>query len=147
MYRVGDLPRHRESRIRSTCRLDPAVSVLQAAAHFEWTLSRTILGLGTSPNKLIRERLKYTSGLKKYCKLWRDEVGAPGLEVVVTTWNALEDAMDLRHKLIHGRAGTGRVYAEPRVDTLLRCAADVHAFALRQGVELNKRLPVRRIRR
>lgn len=57
MFFVGDGYKLREKRIREFLRSDPALAVLLAAAHFEWTVCRAVLFMSNTPNVVLREKM------------------------------------------------------------------------------------------
>jgi hypothetical protein len=150
MFFVGDKPQNREKRIREFLLSDPAIAVLLAAAHFEWTASRAILFLSATPNTSLRKKLRRCTGLERYKDLWRDEVSAtrrsPCLASVVKDWSIFRRSFELRHELIHGRGTCTRNFASPRVDHILQAASDIHQFSADAGADLNSRMPIRRER-
>ena len=54
MFLVADNRNDRDLLIKSYFDAEPAISILLAAADFEWTVRRAILALGKSPTKHIR---------------------------------------------------------------------------------------------
>lgn len=127
----------------------PGIAVITAAANMEWTLRRAIVALGVSPNKDLQQKLERTSGLRKYATLWKKEVGVrhgQGLETLIDDWGQFVDSTyQLRHKLVHGAlTKTTRDYAKPRVDAILKATTRVLDYASSCGVDIHKRLPVRR---
>lgn len=151
MFFVSDKPTLREKRIRSFVAKEPAIAILLAAAHFEWTTSRAVMFLSTTPTAALRTRLRWCTGLDRYRDLWRDEISATGkrhrLPTIVTDWARFRDAFDLRHQLIHGRGTCTSNFASPRVERILAAANDVHSFCAGEGVDLNTRMPFRRARK
>lgn len=149
-FKVEDRFEHREKTILAMLEGGlPGVAVISAAADLEWTLRRAIIALGVSPNTGLRVKLEKTSGLRKYETLWSKEVlprqGKP-LEDLIDQWVIFVDVTyQLRHKLVHGAIGsTSRDYAKPRVDEILAATKGVVDFSVSCGVDLYKRLPVRR---
>jgi hypothetical protein len=149
-FMVGDSQAARHARIRDFLAAgDHVISVILAAADFEWTVRRGILALGKSPNADIRaEVLAKCSGLDSYKDAWKAEVKerfGKGLPEVIKDWQGFKVAYELRHRLVHGIAGTtGQSYAGKRVDAVLRASMDVASFASANAVDLFARLPVRR---
>lgn len=149
MFLVSDKTENREKRIRNFLTKDDcAIAVLLAAAHFEWSVSRAILALGTKPNKELRTILVNCYGIDKYKDLWAQEV-VPGrkigrLPVVIKEWATFKKAFNLRHSLIHGRDSCSLAYAEPRVISILQASCDVHHACAVEGIDLHVRLKVRR---
>ncbi|HTL89169.1 MAG TPA: hypothetical protein VL134_07200 [Leptolyngbya sp.] len=123
------------------------MSALLAVIHFEWTVRRAIIALGTSPNVLVRKNLSHCHGLDKYKEVWRDEV-LPNVHLrlpeVVTNWDGLGRAFRLRHRLVHGAASCGTEYAEDRVHWAIDATNDVRKVCIDKGINLDERLPVRR---
>lgn len=149
-FLVGDSQSTRHARIKGfLVEGEPVISVILAAADFEWTVRRAILALGKSPNADIRTGvLARCSGLDKYRDAWKAEVKPrfeKGLPEVIADWDGFKEAFGLRHRLVHGVAGTtGLNYAATRVETVLQASADVAAFAAANAIDLFARLPVRR---
>jgi hypothetical protein len=149
-FLVGDSQPTRHARIKGfLTEEEPVISVILAAADFEWTVRRAILALGRSPNANIRTGvLAKCSGLDKYRDAWKVEVKprfGSGLPEVIADWAGFRDAFGLRHRLVHGVAGTtGIDYAATRVESVLRASADLAAFAAANGIDLFARLPVRK---
>jgi hypothetical protein len=58
---------------------DPTIAVILAAAHFEWTLKRTILMFGKSKTDELRAQLEntwsFTNKKSNLRKIWHDEIG------------------------------------------------------------------------
>ena len=150
MFFIDDHSDKREKRIQAFMEREPAIAVLLAAAHFEWTVFRAIMFLSKTPNKELRERLKKCHGLDAYKDIWRKEVksNTPGssLPLIIQRWADFKEAFKLRHKLIHGRETCTPSYAAPRAKLILEAAKDVREFGSRQGVDLHARMPVRRKR-
>ncbi|MGK2961234.1 MAG: hypothetical protein ACSLFK_03685 [Gemmatimonadaceae bacterium] len=152
MFFVSDRKDMKERRIKETLRREPMIAVLLAAANVEWTIGRTILMLGQSPNVDVRDRLNATYGLKKYKELWKHERQLhdrhfPGLATVINEWDKFSTAFELRHKLIHGRGTCGRSMAADPVSRMLRAVVDLYSFAESRGVDLNARPKIRRRKR
>lgn len=149
MFLVSDVTVSREKKIRSLLTKDDcAIAVLLSAAHFEWTISRGILALGTLPNKELRKEVGRCHGLDSYKNLWAKEV-IPGrnigrLPAIIQGWAVFKEHFNLRHMLIHGRQSCSLNYAEPRVNSILKAASDVSAACAQQGIDLHQRLKVRR---
>lgn len=148
MFLVLDWPT-RVDRIRAIARREPVAAAILAVVHFEWTLRRTIIGLGSSPNDEVRRASMRINGIDRLKDLWKDEVvarGASNLPSVVRNWSALLDAYKLRNRLVHGAESCSAEYARRRIESAVLAAADVAAFAERYGLSLDRRLPVRRKR-
>lgn len=149
MFLVCDATAGREERIRNfLTKSDCAIAVLLSAAHFEWTLSRGILALGTTPTARLRTIVGSCHGLDKYKDLWASEV-SPGrsvgrLPAVIQNWATFKDHFKLRHMLIHGRESCSLDYVRPRVNSILSAASDVFAACKNEGVDLHAKLKTRR---
>jgi len=148
MFLVSDTSISRESRILGLMTEDPALSSLLAVIHFEWTIRRAIIALGSSPNVDIRKKLEGCHGDQKYKQLWREEVSPrvnKRLPEIVRNWDGLKKSFKLRHKLVHGVGSCGKSdYACERVKWAIEAAADVREFCSLNNVDLDSRLPVRR---
>lgn len=148
MFLVDDSSQAREDKIKRFLADEPSLSVLLSVIHFEWTIRRAVVALGTSPNVIVRKKLRDCHGLQKYKDVWKDEV-LPNVQrrlpEVVSDWDGLNRAFRLRHKLVHGTTTCGREYACERVYWAIEAANDVRAVCLANGINLDKRLPVRRL--
>ena len=148
MFLASDTLFTREARIRRYLSRDPSVAVLLAAAHFEWTVSRTILVLSSAPNTVLHEGLAQVYGLEKYKDYWRDTLvrshQCPPLPKVVSNWNDVHEAFAWRHRLIHARDRCTRNMATPQVENMLLAAASIWSFAEERGAALNAKLRVRK---
>lgn len=147
MFLVQDSSLSRENRIKQFLTEDPALSALLSVIHFEWTARRAIIALGTSPNVVVRAKLKNCHGLDKYKDIWKDEV-FPNFQLrlpeVVKNWDGLGRAFRLRHRLVHGATSCGTEYARERVYWAIGATNDVRAVCIDNGTNLDSRLPVRR---
>lgn len=149
-FLVGDSQSARHAKIRNfLSEGEVVIAVLLSAADFEWTVRRGILALGISPNVDIRKGvLSKCSGLDGYKKAWKEEVKKHldvGLPEVIGNWESFKNAFELRHRLVHGIAGTaGEDYARPRVEAVMRGSVDVAKFAQVHSIDLFGRLPIRR---
>ena len=150
MFLVQDSSLSREERIKYYLIEDASVSVLLSVIHFEWTVRRAIIALGTSPNVVVRERLSRCHGLDKYKEVWRDEVflneqrQVERLSEVVKNWECLGRAFRLRHRLVHGVTSCSTDYARERVYWALDATNDVRAVCVQNDINLDARLSVRR---
>jgi hypothetical protein len=149
MFLVSDTLQDRQAKVRRFLTDEPAIAVLLAAADFEWTIRRAILLLGVDPNLDIREAdLHKASGLGKYERAWATQVVPQHhkpLRDVVPDWKYLEDqAMPLRHKLIHGEQGTtSGTYAQDRVEAILAATNSIVEFAAEAYKDVFARLEIR----
>lgn len=147
MFLVQDSSESREARIKSFLAEDPSLSALLAIIHFEWTVRRAIIALGTSPNVMVRAELKNCHGLDRYKDVWKAEVSLnvhKSLPEVVKNWEGLRRAFRLRHRLVHGAASCGTEYASERVNWAIEATNDIRAVCDAHGIKLDSRLPIRR---
>lgn len=144
MFLVRDTRSVRTRKILSYAESDIAVSVILAAMDFEWSCRRAILALGRSTTEELKSEsglLFRCSGLENYKKAWNKEV-YPGtgdrLQEVIPDWEYFrEQAFPLRHRLVHGVAGTtGRRYATPRIDSMLNASAALADYAANHGTPI-----------
>lgn len=150
MFLVSDSSSSREERIKQILVEDPPLAALLSVIHFEWTVRRAIIALGTSPNVEIRERMKLDHGCDKYKQVWKDEVFPKikrRLPEVVDNWDGLRRAFKLRHRLVHGITSCGQEYAEKRVHWAVSAAKNVRDVCAAHGINLDNRLPVRKQRK
>ncbi len=147
MFLVKDDPTEREKKILDFVQDEPAIAVILAAVHFEWTVRRAIIALGMSPSRTIREHLECCHGLDAFKDVWKGEVKPRvqrNLAEVVSLWPKVRCAFKLRGRLVHGGKPTGSDYATDRVKWLLQAARDVRQFCETQKVNLHQTLPGRR---
>lgn len=147
MFLVKDSSSSREERIQKFLSEDPSLSALLAVVHFEWTVRRAIIALGTSPNVVVRAKLRHCHGLDKYKTCWKEEVYpryAMRLTEVVEDWQGLGRAFSLRHRLVHGSTSCGADYATARVEWSIAATQNIRKFCAEQSIDLDVRLPVRR---
>ena len=155
MFLVKDASAEREERIKQLSAEDPALAELLGVIHVEWTMRRAIIALGISPNVEIRKALDSCHGLKRYKELWKKEVVQGSLTKsspvihkslceVITNWDGLIKAFNLRHKLVHGAGSCSAEYAIEKLDWAIDAASNIRAYCLNYKIDLDKRLPVRR---
>jgi hypothetical protein len=148
MFMVADSLEQRAAVIRDFLRKYPSISLVIAATYFEWTLSRALVALSEKPNKIVREALANTYGLSHYRDLWWSELSylpnAQRLHQVVNDWEHVAQAFKERNRLVHGRDRHTRNMAKPHVERLLSAVSDIHEYCQFNGVNLGRRLPVRR---
>jgi hypothetical protein len=148
MFLVGDSPEMQASQIRNWLPEHASVALLVAAIYFEWTLCRALIALSARPNTQVRNDLARVYGLDRYKDFWRSELSHLSnprrLPEVVTDWKSVTDAFNARDRLVHGRDRYTRKMASPHVNNLLKAVTEMREFALRQGVDVAKRLRVRR---
>jgi hypothetical protein len=153
MFFVGDTRAQRLAMIQSYQGQEAVIGALLAAIDFEWTVRRAILALGKNTNQHIRANALYrASSLEKYKKAWNAEVfhnpkhiGIKELPDVVGHWEALLKAYNLRHQLSHGiKVNSGELYAASKRDTITTARDRVLDCCEAHGIDIYKRLPVRR---
>jgi hypothetical protein len=148
MFLVNDSPERRAHEIRTWLHRHPAISLLVAAAYFEWTLCRALLALSSRPNAQIRRDLAKIYGLDRYKDFWWTELqhlpDPRRLPEIIRNWHGVTDAFDVRNRLIHGRDRCTRNMASPKIEALLEAVTDLRQYAASRGAELDRRLPVRR---
>ncbi len=147
MFLVKDSSLCREEEIRQILAKDPSLASLLAVIHFEWTIRRSIIALGKSPNVEVRDKLKYCHGCEKYKDVWKDETFPKtqlSLPKAVGDWDGLVRAFRLRHRLVHGITSCGFDYAKDRVHSAINAAVDIRAICIAHKINLDSRLPVRR---
>jgi hypothetical protein len=148
VFLVKDSSLSREQRIRRFLDEDPALSLLLSVIHFEWTVRRAIISLGSSPNVVVRAELRNCHGLERYKNLWKEEVSGnvDGLRLpeVIENWEKLDKAFRLRHRLVHGASSCGPVYARERAIWAIESANYVKTICEKHNVDLDARLRVRR---
>ncbi len=149
MFLVSDTMEKRHSRIREFLGSEDAIAVLLAAADFEWTVRRSILALGKSPTKKIREDvLNKCSGLERYKEAWKKEVTPrlkKGLPDVVGNWEFLiKDAIQMRNRFIHGEHTVlTSDYSQKRIVAILEASKKLVDFAEKNNEPLYGRKIVR----
>lgn len=150
MFLVQDSSLSREERIKQFLAEDASLSALLSVIHFEWTVRRAIIALGTSPNVVVRAKLAKCHGLDKYKNVWKDEVflneqrEVKRLSDVVKNWEGLGRAFRLRHRLVHGATSCSTDYARERVYWALDAMNDVRTVCAGNDINLDARLPIRR---
>lgn len=148
MFLVSDSLEQRASVIREFLRKYPSISVVIAATYFEWTVCRAIIALSTRPNRQVREALKTVHAPQKYSDFWwhefRCQPAARRLTEVVADWHGVLKAFEERNRLVHGRNRHTRNMAAPHVERLLSAVSELHEYCQLNGMNLGRRLPVRR---
>ena len=148
MFLAGDGVGRREQKVRSYLRSDPGVSLLLGAVNFEWTVSRAVLFLSCRPNTELRKRMAEYYSLDRYKDLWRDEVMPAGdhqrLPKIVRNWSEVRNAFGTRNVLVHGKGRCTRNMATPHIEALLKAVGYVDSYCTAHGVDLSRRMPVRR---
>jgi len=129
-----------------------AIAVLLAAANFEWTLRRCIIGLGMSKTSDFNKKngiFDGCHGLKVYKTVWKKEVTPlveQTLPEVILNWQYLkEKAFPLRNKMIHGVEGPPGVgYGREKVLGLINASEALIEYASSKDVNMFERIKVRR---
>ena len=158
MFTVAYGSENRENEIRRIAQSDRTHALMLAAVHFEWMLKRTILKIGVSPTKELRERLdkvyKFTSdgGKNSYKMAWDHEVSARFKNSALgTVLGRLQKhqvgALRARGKVIHGNGTVSQTEADEAIAFFLDAGKRLREFTLRTGDDLDSRLKVRRIPR
>ena len=155
MFSVGFGSQNREVRIRQVAEDDPTTAVILAAVHFEWMLKRTILKLGLTPTKTLRDQLAdvYTIKDKKghnedYKTIWRREVEPrfknAALGTVLGRLTAIQNvAWQCRGHIVHGNGTASREQSQEAVELFLEAGEKLRAFATKHKVNLDSRLTPR----
>jgi hypothetical protein len=144
MFLVGDTADDRRERILKFLATEPAIAVLLAAIHFEWTLNRAILKLSDKPTASLRAQLASVYGLDTYKAAWREYVVAATWPKIVRNWGEVKQAFKLRNALVHGAVGCSARFAKPRVNALLKAAATMQGYADSRDHDLYSKLKTRR---
>lgn len=148
MFLVKDSSSLREERILEMLKEDASLSFLLSVIHFEWTIRRAIIALGTSPNVEIRQKLKKQGGgLDGYKKVWKDEVFPrvnKRLTEVITDWDNLIKVFKLRIDLVHGISSCSQDYAIEKANYVIDCSRIIRKLSSDYGFDLDKRLPIKR---
>jgi hypothetical protein len=151
MFLVSHSLETRAKEIRSWLPKNPSIALIVAAVYFEWAICRAVIGLSKRPNKELREKLRDYYSLPAYKDLWRDELehlpDRKRLPQAVSNWHEVTVAFDARNRLVHGRDRYTPNMAKPLVESLLAAVADISAYCLFRGLDINKRLPQRRSKR
>ena len=160
MFFVSYGSERREKRIMELAHEDLSLGVILAAVHFEWMMKRTILKLGKSPTKQLREELANVSGVFRakrkngyepdgYNEVWDREVKShlKGQAALGSVLGKLTDVRDkaskVRGHLIHGNGTVSRTAAEEAIKLYLGSAAKLRSFATKNGVDVDSRLKAR----
>jgi len=150
MFLLKDNYKERKNRIKGFLKTEPPIAIILSAVHFEWTVRRAIIALGKSPNVEIRSKFSKRFYFDKYKEIWKEEISTPmgliSLVKVVQKWDELKKAIDVRNKLVHGIESCDEKFATPKVEFILNGANAIRIFCENKGVDLYKRLPVRRVK-
>lgn len=149
MFLLSDTLQGRQKLIRSFTGGQATLGTVLAVIDFEWTIRRAIIALGYEPTKVVREDIEMCSGPTSYRKKWIKHVvpiRKKSIEAIVPDWSALsETAFKMRHKIVHGvQVRAPESASTESRDIALLASAEVCKFADEHGVDLYRRLPVRR---
>lgn len=148
---------NREAKIREYLEIDPTLSVILAAVHFEWTLKRTILKLSHSYTDKLKKDLQEAWSKDDLEKIWHKEIGSrinkSRLSHIINTSRTLESnkkdknnptAKDIRGEIVHGNGITSKRKATQAVNDYLEASNKLFQFALKNGKNLDRRLATRK---
>lgn len=148
MFLASHGVKRRETRVRREFARDPGIGLLLAAVNLEWTLSRAILFLGSTPNQALRKLMRSSRSLKGYAQLWKKEATeCKPLNGIISDWAGVLKAFEWRNLLVHGVDRCTRNMAKPHINVLLEAVSDVDGYCASIGVDLTDRMPVRRTER
>jgi len=150
MFFVSDTQKERHELISSFMTPDRiTIAVILAAIDFEWTIRRTILAMGSSPTKYIRDEiLAKSSGYNDYKSAWKQEVSPrfqTSIVEVIPHWSRLTDktsgAARLRGQILHGvRVTVSTEFASTRIDDLLSASELLEEFSIAKGKSVYSRI-------
>ena len=154
MFEISYGSKNRVQRICEISKSEPTLALILAAVHFEWTVKRCILKMGSSPTVGLRAKLESTFQLKGKNKddlktVWNDEIGGQyqrsKLGQVVGSLNDISNkALQVRGKLIHGNGTTSKSKTLEAISIFLKSSDKIYDFAQDHGADLDKRLKTRR---
>jgi hypothetical protein len=127
---------------------DHCIALVVAAADFERTIRRAIVGLAAEPTADVRERIekKYNT-IGKYNLAWArfvEPVRKSSLQEALSEFDDVKNAFRSRNKLVHGQQGGAKLdYVMPRLEIITTGTARLTEFALLHGVDLTVRIKVR----
>jgi hypothetical protein len=142
-FLVSGSQERRHAEIRSFLTQDTAIiAALLAAVDFEWTVRRVLDHLSLGDPGASKEH--HVSGLDGYARAWTrvfKGVNAKNLQDVVGNWEALKEAYQLRHDIVHGKQGSsGVAYVTTRVSCILAASEAVATYGRELGADPYKRL-------
>lgn len=151
MFLAHDTLEQTASRLWEVFQTEPSIALIAAAAYFEWTVSRALMFLSTTPNVELHAKLQKTYGLEKYKDLWKvelsDKTEHKRLPEVVVRWKEVTNAFNARGSLVHGRDRYTKNMARPVIEVLLEACSNVRKYCESYGYDLTERVPVRRTKR
>ena len=151
IFSVGFGSLNREERLRTYLKEDYIVAVILSAAHFEWTLKRSILKLSKGPTIKLKRSLEETHRLfgpsdkNNLQAIWAKEVGKiyknASLGTVLSNLAEIRDkSRKTRGYLVHGNGLSKRREAESAVTQYLLACHNLRNFVAKQGQDLDARL-------
>ncbi len=144
MFEVGYGSEKRENKIHKISASDTTTAVILAAVHFEWMLKRTILKLGMSPTKELREQLEKVWRINRkgeqdgYREIWDREIGKRFKNAALGTvlgklLRIQRQALDVRGKVVHGNGTVRKVDADEAIDLFLGSGKKLRDFVKKNG--------------
>ena len=127
---------------------DHGIALVVAAADFERTLRRAIVGLALEPTADVRERIerKYNT-IGRYGQGWTrfvEPVRKSSLQEALPEIDDIKNAFRSRNKLVHGQQGGARLdYVMPRIEVIFSGTTKLTSFALEHGIDLTARIRIR----
>lgn len=127
---------------------DHCIALVVAAADFERTMRRAIVGLATEPTADVRERIekKYNT-IGKYNFPWTrfvEPVRKSSLQEALPEFDDVKSAFRSRNKLVHGQQGGAKLdYVTPRLEIIVTGTSKLTSFALAHGIDLTARIKIR----
>ena len=127
---------------------DHCIALVVAAADFERTMRRAIVGLSAEPTADVRERIekKYNT-IGKYNLAWTrfvEPVRQSPLQEALSEFDDVRNAFRSRNKLVHGQQGGAKLgYVMPRLEIIIAGTTKLTAFALSHSVDLTARIKIR----
>ena len=155
MFSVGYGIANRENKINEIANDDPTTAVILSAVHFEWMIKRSILKLGCSPTKELRNELEgiYKLALpgnnqKDYRSVWKREIACrfknAALGKVLGNLHILQDStMRVRGSVIHGNGTVPNEVADKAIKEFLKATKKLTNFALKHDENLDVKLKTR----
>lgn len=163
LFTVSYGSKSREDYIIRFLESDPTIAVILASVHFEWMLKRTIMKLGHSPTKALKEKLDsaYKFDTKGQCEdlkmIWIDEISnrisstkrqKSSFEKVIGNSSptlggvkiGVKTARDIRSKIIHGNGSVSKKDATKAVHDFIYSSNNLRQFVIKCGEDLDSRL-------
>jgi hypothetical protein len=127
---------------------DHGIALVVAAADFERTIRRAIVGLASEPTADVRERIerkyntigRYGQGWTRFVELVRKS----SLQEALPEIDDIKNAFRCRNKLVHGQQGGARLdYVTPRIEVIFSGTTKLTSFAREHGIDLTARIRIR----